>query len=210
ELGWLVAGIAALVLLAGALRERRPMALPALALLALALGALAVRIALGYGAVPDAPWTRYGYQVALLALLVVLALGLIARIGAYREQRDRERDARVDSERRMLREAGRTALTRVLQARLRELAPADIEWTAFRLMLEHLLPHVPAERAVVVAHGYHGRDVVVAEPLEDRVLLDSLQGARLLMLKRQSLAGRSMQQPVQLGGRRCVEALVPL
>ncbi len=210
ELGFLVAGVAALGLLVGALRRRTPMALPALALLVLALAALAVRIALGYGVVADVPWTRYGYQVALLALLVVLALGLIARIGSYREQRDRERDARVDSERRMQREAGRTALTRVLQARLRELAPADIEWTAFRLMLEYLLPHVPADRAAVVAHGYHGRDVVVAEPMDDRLLIDSLEGTRLLMLKRQSLAGRPLQHALTLDGRRGVEALVPL
>jgi diguanylate cyclase (GGDEF)-like protein len=210
ESGFLVAGLAALVLLVGALRERTPMVLPALVLLVLALGALAARVALGYGLIADVPWTRYGYQVALLALLVVLALGLITRIGSYREQRDRERDARVDSERRMQREAGRTALTRVLQARLRELAPADIEWTAFRLMLEHLLPHVPADRAAVIAHGYHGRDVVVAEPIDDRQLIDGLEGTRLLMLKRQSLAGRPMQQAATLGGRRGVEALVPM
>ncbi len=210
ELGWGVAGVAALALLVGALRVRTPMALPALALLLLALGALAVRIALGYGAVPDVPWTRYGYQVALLALLVVLALGLIARIGSYREQRDRERDARVDSERRMQREAGRTALTRVLQSRLRELAPADIEWTAFRLMLEHLLPQVPADRAVVIAHGYHGRDALVAEPMDDRRIIDSLEGARLLMLKRQALAGRPLQYAFGASGRGGTEALVPL
>lgn len=210
ELGWLAVGVVAPVLLVGALRRRTPMVLPTLALLLPALAALALRIGLDHGAVPDLLWTRYGGQVALLALLVVLALGLIARIGSYREQRDRERDARVDSERRMQREAGRTALTRALQARLRELAPADIEWTAFRLLLEHLLPHVPAARAVAIAHGFHGRDVVVAEPLDDRELVDSLEGARLLMLKRQALAGRPLQHALMLGGRRRMEAIVPL
>lgn len=208
--GDVLAGATALFVLSVAVRHAAPMALPALALLLLTLTALGARVALDQGEVADEAWTRYGYQLALLALLVVLGLGLIMRIGSYREQRDRERDARVDSERRMQREAARAALARVLQARLRELAPADIEWTAFRLMLEHLLPHVPAARAALVAHGYHGRDVVVAEPIDDRRLIDTLEGTRLLMLKRQSLTGRPLQRAETAEGRRSIEAVVPL
>lgn len=206
----LVIGALALALLARAARAHAPMAIPALVVLAVALAATVVRALLGHGLVADTAWSRYGHQLAILGLLVVLALHLIVRIGAYREQRDLERDARLDSERRAQREAGRAALARALQARLRDLAPADVEWTAFRLMLEHLLPHVPARVAAVVAYGYHGRDVVVTDPIEDRSLVEDLQGTRLLMLKRQSLTGRPWQHAVSVEGRRRYEALVPL
>ena len=210
QAGLTLAGAAALFALSGAVWQRIPMALPALALSLLTLTALAARLMLQEGVGAVVAWTRYGYQLALLALLVVLGLGLIARIGSYREQRDRERNARVASERRMQREAGRTALTRVLQARLRELAPADVEWTAFRLMLEHLLPHVTAVSAAVIAHGYHGRDVLVTEPIDDRRLVEGLEGTRLLMLKRQSLSGRPLQHALAGDARRTIEAVVPV
>ncbi len=210
EVGSAIAGVAAFILLAAAARARVSMALPAVIALGVALGAGVLRVCMGHGWIEDTVWARYGYQVALLLLLVVLGLGLIARIGMYREQRDRERDARVDSERRMQREAGRMALTRALQARLRELPPEDVEWTAFRLLLEYLLPHVPVDRAVVIAHGYHGRDVVVSEPLEDRGLVDDLHGPRLLALRRQSLTGQPMQATMSHEGRAVVEALVPV
>lgn len=197
-------------LLAIALRQRAVMALPAALLFALLLAAVAARIAVSYALVPDTVWTRFGYQLAGVALLAVLALALMGRIGAYRQQRDDERDARAESERRMQREAGRAALARVLQARLRELAPSDVEWTAFRLLFEYLLPHVPADRAAVMVHGYHGRDVLVTEPIDDQSLSEGLQGTRLLMLKRQALTGRPLQHAVESPGPRTIEAVVPV
>lgn len=210
EFGSVAAGFATLWLLVQATGQRVPMSLSGLLAATIAMVAGALRAAVGHGWVADTVWTRYGFQVALLMLLVVLGLGLIARIGMYREQRDREHDARLDSERRMQREAGRAALTRALQGRLRELPPEDVEWTAFRLLLEHLLPHVPASRAVVIAHGYHGRDVVVAEPLEDRSLADELHGPRLLVLRRQAMAGQPLQAPAHRAGVPTVEAMVPI
>ena len=204
------ASLALLALLGWATLQRIPMALPGLLAAIVALAASAMRVGVGHGWVADTMWSRYGFQVAVLLLLVVLGLGLIARIGMYREQRDREYVARLDSERRMQREAGRASLTRALQARLRELPPEDVEWSAFRLLLEYLLPHVPAQRAVVVAHGYHGRDVVVCEPMDDRSLVDDLHGGRLLALRRQSLAGQPVQAPRVLGDQMMVEALVPV
>jgi diguanylate cyclase (GGDEF)-like protein len=209
ELGGVASAIIAVLLLVGALRNAVPMALPVLFVLLIVFAAAAARIGLLHGWLPDIAWTRYGYQLALSALLVVVALGLVARIGDYREQRDREHDARLTSERRMQREAGRAALTRALQARLRELPPEDLEWTAFRLLLEHLLPHVPAERAVVLARDYHGRDVVASEPIDSRQIVSGLEGTRLLALRRLVMAGRALQRDVEVDGRRWVEAVVP-
>ena len=206
---FLVCAVAAW-LLARSARAGMALALPALALLAIVLAAMLARILLAHGVLPDSAWSRYGYQLASLGLLTALGLQLMARIGAYREQRDRERDARIDSERRAQREAARAALTRALQARLRELPTGDVAWTAFRLLLEHLLPHVPVRRAMVLAYGYHGRDLVVTDPMDDATLAADLQGARLLMLKRRSLTGRPWQHLLGTGDRQCHEALVPL
>ncbi len=210
QAGAAAAGIAGLALLASGLRKQVAMVLPAVALMGLCLVGALVRAALSLGALPDTPWTRYGYQVALLSLLVVLALALIVPIGAYRLQRDSERDARVDSERRMEREAARAGLARLLQSRLRELSPMDVEWTAFRLMLEHLLPHLGVNGAAVVARAYHGRDIVVTDPIEDRRLTESFDPQRLAQLKRLAVSGRAAQQPLEFAGRRRTEAVVPI
>lgn len=204
-----VSGVAAALLLGVALRNRVAMAMPALLAMLVLFAAAGARIALLHGGAPDIAWTRYGYQLALSALLAVLALGLVARIGQYREQRDMEHDARLTSERRMQREAGHAAFTRALQARLRELPPEDVQWTAFRLLLEHLRPHVPARCAAVVAYAYHGRDVAVTEPIDSRGLVAGLEGARLLVLRRQAVAGRVLQTTVEVDGQRFVEAVVP-
>ncbi len=210
QAGAAAAGIAGFALLVGSVRKQVAMVLPAMALMALCMVGALVRASLSFGLLPDTPWTRYGYQIALLSLLVVLALGLIVSIGAYRQQRDSERDARVDSERRMEREAARAGLARLLQSRLRELSPADVEWTAFRLMLEHLLPHLRADGAAVVARAYHGRDIVVTDPIEDRRLTDGLDPPRLSQLKRVAMSGRAAQQALEVGGRRRTEAVVPI
>ena len=210
EWGSGIAGLATVALLVRATLRKIPMALPALVAALVAMVAGTLRVVVTDGLVADTVWSRYGYQMAILMLLVVLGLGLMVRIGAYRQQRDREHDARLDSERRMAREAGRTALTRALQARLRDLPADDVEWSAFRLLLEYLLPHVPAVRAAVVAHGYHGRDVVVCEPLDDRSLVEDLHGTRLLALRRQSLVGQPLQSQIEQAGHRITEALVPV
>ncbi|HSR65531.1 MAG TPA: hypothetical protein VLM17_08030, partial [Xanthomonadaceae bacterium] len=158
------ASAATLVVLVDAAQRRVPMACPLLLLGLLACLAALARAALSHGMLPDTLWARSGYQLGLLVTAAVLMIGLISRIGEYRDQRDRDHLARLDSERRMGRESARAELTLALQTHLRALPAADIEWTAFRLLLEHLLPHVPVQAAAAVAYGYHGHDLLLVEP----------------------------------------------
>jgi diguanylate cyclase (GGDEF)-like protein len=174
----------------------------------LTLGAGLANEAMARGLLADVLWTRYGYQVAMVAALATLSLSLFSRIGEYRDQRDRDHLARVDSERRMGREAARNALTLALQARLRNQAAADIEWTAARLLLEHLVPQVPAATAAVVAYGYHGHDLLVVEPAGRKQAIADDIAARSLQLKRMASNGLPLQQP--LAQTAATEALVPL
>ncbi|MEZ0469417.1 diguanylate cyclase [Luteimonas salinilitoris] len=209
-LGWAAVGLGNLVLLVDAGRGRLAMALPlAVVVLATLLLALLRHLA-DFGVVPGLAATRYGFQCGLVVLMIVFAVGLVGRISEYRDQRDYDRLAREDTERRMLREAARTDLVNALQAKLRQLAPGDIEWTAFRLLFDHLLPLLPVESMVVVAQGFHGRDLLVTHPHDqkDRLWLDLER--RLLALKRQAANSIALQQPVTTPEAVAIEAMIPL
>lgn len=212
-LTWVLSGLASIVVVVGAARRGVPMAWAQAVMLVLTVvtGTFADRTFRGDAA--DLPWSRYGYQVALAASVAVLAVGLISRIGEYRDQRDRERLARADSERRMRREAARSDLNAALQIQLRACAESDLEWTAFRLLLDHLMPHVRAEAASVIAHGYHGQNVLVALPAPRRKAIETTLVQRHLTLKRQAANGIPLQQPVSADSepaRVAMEALIPL
>src|SRR5690606_28195964 len=117
---WLLVGAGSLVLLAGAARRRVAMAWPLVVLL---LMIFAVALMLGFLVDVDrlGPLiTRLLYQGGLVLFLTICAVGLVHRISEYREQRDRDRLARADTERRMLREAARTDLVNALQSKLRQ------------------------------------------------------------------------------------------
>ena len=144
--------------------------------------------------------------------MAILAVGVINRISDYRDQRDRDQLARLDSERRMQREAARSDLNAAFQVKLRSCAEADIEWTAFHLLLEHLVPLVRAGKAVVVARGYHGRNVQVSVPATRKAEAEAFLAKRELSLKRHAANGIPLQQPLSAGddGALAMEALVPL
>src|SRR3546814_8904885 len=67
-----------------------------------------------HGYLEDFPWLRSGDQLALAGSMAILAVGVINRISDYRDQRDRDQLARLDSERRMQREAERSDLNATL------------------------------------------------------------------------------------------------
>lgn len=209
------AGLIATVVLAGwllreAWQRKVAMVLPTAGLLLLMAIGCGLRVGVALGWVSDVTWTRYGFQLALLGLLAVLALTMIDRVGEYRHQRDRDRRARLDSEQAMARESARTDLTRTLQARLREQSPHDIEWSAFRVLLEYLLPHVRADLSLMIAHGYHGRDTMVVEPIEGKRRAEELMSGRLLELRRMAMMRQPLQQPFEDRGRHGRELVVPL
>jgi len=200
----------ALAMLVEALRRHVPMATPMLLLVLLTLSATLVRSALAHGWVMDVSSTRFGYQFLLVVTIALLSVGLLSRIGEFRDQRDRDHLARMDSERRMSRESARADLTLALQTRLRGVDPADIEWIAFRLLLERLSPEIPVEWAAVVAYGYHGHDVLVVEPVVRKQQVHDLIAARNLALKRLAMHGMPVQQSGSNGHGACIEALLPL
>ena len=204
------AAIAALALLVEAVRRRVPLATAMLLLVLLTVTTALARVALAHGWLLDLSGTRFGYQLSLVVTMAVLMVGLLSRIGDFRHQRDRDQLARLDSERRLAREAARADLALALQTRLRSSQTSDIEWIAFRLLLEQLAPQVPVEWAAVVAYGYHGHDVLVVEPAASKQRVQELVAARHLALKRLAANGLPLQQAAVSDGAACIQALLPL
>jgi diguanylate cyclase (GGDEF)-like protein len=210
---WVAATVLGLVLIIDGARRRVQMAWPIALLAVLAVIAAFVTEVVMRGRWLDPVWLRYAYQMALVASAAVLAVGLISRISEYRNQRDRDQLARADSERRMRREAARADLNTALQGKLRSLAPGDVEWAAFRLLLDHLVPHVPVEFASVMVYGYQGQDIRVVMPQAHKGTVDEIVERRLLPLKRHAGNGMPLQQPVTVATEQSVvamEAVIPL
>lgn len=210
---WFVCAGGSLLLVADAARHRVSMAWPLATLVVLTIACGVLRELVLQGRLPDFAWARVGYQIALTGTLAILAVGLINRISEYRDQRDRDQLARVDSEQRMRREAARSDLNAALQTKLRTCAEGDIEWAAFRLLLDHLLPLLRIDNAMAIARGYHGQDVQVILPAARKAEAQAAITRRELAFRRLAANGIPLQQPVTVAsgpGQVAMEALVPL
>lgn len=195
--GWGLAVVAATAACLVATRRHLSMGVPVLLmllLLGLAGGAYEAMLR-GFG--PGGFWIRHGYQMALVACAVVLAIGLIGRITEFRTARDRDRLARDDSERRLVREGARAELVQTLQRKLRELPPGDMEWAAFRTLFERLLPLLQLEAGALIAYGYHGFDLLLAEPLRSKDHFTALLANRVGMMKGLARTQAPLQLPLE-------------
>jgi len=211
-IAWTLSGLAVLAMLVDAGRRALPMAWPLATVGVVAMGAGLWLALARHGLAPGGSLLYLAYQGAAVAFALVLALALTHRIGDYREARDRDRLARLDTERRMRREAARADLSTALQIQLNGLDPGEIPWQGFRLLMDHLLPLVPSESCIAVLRDYQGRDHLLVEP---SIALPSAEheiNRRDLILRRQATAGLPLQQPVRPspgGPVVAMEALVP-
>jgi len=212
-LSWLAVCAASLALLIDAVRRGVHLArwLVLLSLLS-TVGTMIVELTMrGYRFEMDG--ARFGYQVSLVVMAAIIAVGLINRIGEYRDQRDRERLARTDADRRMQREAARSDLNAALQVSLRTCKESEIEWVALRLLLDRLVPHLAVDRGYALVEGYHGLDLFLAAPVENAAPARERLAARRLPLKRLALNAMPLQQPVpvtEATDPAAMEAVVPL
>ena len=206
---WVLVGAGSLVLLVGAGRRGVAMAWPLVVLLMV----FAVSAALG-GLVeaerPGPVLTQLLYQGGLVLFLTLCAVGLLHRISEYREQRDRDRLARADTERRMLREAARTDLVNALQSKLRQVEQREVAWSGFRVMADHLLPLLPVDTLAVTAEGDHERELLLVDPATRRDEVGAGLRGRALALRRQAANGIALQQPLTSPVGVSTEAVIPL
>jgi diguanylate cyclase (GGDEF)-like protein len=195
--GWILGALGVLAAIAVGVRRHVWMALPILmSVVGLVVAGVFWELrVLGY--VEDGFWVRAGFQLALVACALLLAIGLIGRITEFRTARERDRLARDDSERRLEREAARADLVHTLQKKLRDLPPGDMEWAAFRAAFERLLPLLRLEAGALIAYGYHGFDLLLAEPLRSKEHFVALLANRVGMMKGLARTQAPLQLPLE-------------
>lgn len=210
-LGWIGASLGCVAIGFDAARRRVPMAWPIVMLCVLTgIAAIAAEL-LSRGYIDDLWWTRRGYQLALVGCAALLAIGLAARVGDYRSQRDRAKLAHEDSDRRAARETARLALAEGLQMQLKTLAAGDLEWTAYRRVLDQLQPLLGLDAAAVAVFGADEQTFLVSEPVERKAEFARVLAQRQSVLK--GLARTRAPLQVALDDRASAEpapAVVPL
>lgn len=210
--GWLAASLGCIVISTDAGRRAVPMAWPIMFLCMLNLVAAIGAEMLSRGLVPDVWWIRRGYQATLLATAALLAVGLASRIGVYRVQRDRARLAREDSELRVTRQSARMSLSEGLQVQLKDLPAGDVEWMAYRRVIEHLHPMLQLDSIAIAVYGGAIQNFLQVEPI-DRLE----EFARAITQRQDMLEGLARTRaPLQIplrdaqDGTSLQSALVPL
>lgn len=195
--GWMLGALGVLAAIAVGVRRHVWMALPVLlSVVGLLVAGVFWELRV-FGLVQDGFWVRVGFQLSLVACALLLAIGLIGRITEFRTARDRDRLARDDSERRLEREAARADLVHTLQKKLRDLPPGDMEWAAFRAAFERLLPLLRLEAGALIAYGYHGFDLLLAEPLRSKEHFVALLANRVGMMKGLARTQAPLQLPLE-------------
>lgn len=210
---WAGGGAACLAVVIDARRRRLPMAGSTLVVAAAVVAAIALWEAAARGYATQDMVAQYGFQVAIVVTAMLLGVGLISRIGRYRQQRDQEQRARADSERRLYREAVRVELLTSLQIRLREADEEQIHGIGLRLLLEHLRRVVPNDAALAVLRGHHARDALVAWPAEVRDDFVENAAERLVALRQKLGLTTELQHPVTRGEEAvpvAIEAALPM
>lgn len=210
---WAGGGVACLAVLLDAHRRRLPMAGTTLVVATAVVAAIALWEAAARGLARLDMLALYGFQVGIVVTAMLLGVGLISRIGKYRQQRDQEQRARADSERRLYREAVRVELLTGLQLRLRDADEAQIHATGLRLMLEHLRRVVPNDAALAVLRGHQSRDAQEAWPVEVREDFVAQATQRVGGLRQKLGLTTEVQHPVTRGDAPvpvAIEAALPM
>jgi diguanylate cyclase (GGDEF)-like protein len=195
--GWVAAAVGSLAAVGIAVRRGTWMSLPLFVVMLLLGCAGALYEAMLRGWVPGGFWVRHAWQAAMVATAVTLTIGLIGRITEFRAARDRDRLARDDSERRLERESARADLIQTLQDKLRDLPPGDMEWAAFRALFDQLVPTLRLEAGALIAYGFHGFDLLLAEPLKSKDHFAKLLSNRIGMMKGLARTRAPLQLPLE-------------
>lgn len=171
EAQWVAAGlwiaVELLILTAAFLawREHRPQAGPVLVIWLLLSTAVAARLGADLGWLRPQDWNLYGFQIALAGAGFLFSIAQADRIMEFRRQRDRSRQAKEQTDVHLRIEQSRRRFADLLQAGLRSAPPGDLEWMAFRRLVEAVKELLPQRGSAVVAFGYHGHDLLLTEPL---------------------------------------------
>jgi diguanylate cyclase (GGDEF)-like protein len=148
-----------------------------------------VRFALGWG--EQDLVTRYGVQVGVAVLALVLTVGLADRALDLRQQRDRAQFQRDQAESRLRIAQTRRALAESLETLVQH-AGSDLAFTAYKRALAALRHVLPMRGAAWVAEERDGRRLLVAEPAAVREKVSEFARRRNATLRSVAQTGRSL------------------
>ena len=179
---WVVAALLSILAFVSATLRKAWLGWPLLAAV-LTLGASGTLFELSVRGMVGEFWGRFGYQIGLVFVGLVLVVALIGRIADFRIRHDRERNARQASESRLAQQEAYVSLTHQLRQHLAEVAPKDMEWTAIQMAMARLIPLLHLNSATILLHR-PGYDVVqITEPVTQTSRLAALVNANAETLR---------------------------
>lgn len=174
--------------------------------------AAAAQLAATVGWLPGSEGLRALQQIASVFAVLGLSIALTDRVIALRQQAEslqalHESSSavlRIEQKRREFAEAlERDASTAV--------EPSDLEWRAFRQLLQVLPEVVPVRALALSASGFRGFDYLLAEPMSEKPRICALLAERASTLKGICRARTAMSLPPDVGDPQAPRfAVVPL
>lgn len=154
--------------------------------LMVALGLLAALWAPSLVYTENLPLTRlniYGFQIFFLVLMAVYLL--LPWLRAVLQARGRKRRVlpppELSTEQKIAN--ARSQLMNGLQSALQNANEGDVEWIAYRRLLEGLKPILPQLASAVIAKNYHNEDLLIVEPKSETERYEALINQRSNMFK---------------------------
>ncbi len=146
------------------------------------IAALAAMVLSMLQLIPATFLVRRGFEL-LLALQLALYLGLpwIRRSMQNRAKLKRVVVPELSAEEKIAQ--AREKMLVSLSAALENAAEGDLQWIAYRRLLEGLKPVLPQQAAAVVAMNFHGEDLLLVEPKSADVRYQALLAQRSGLLK---------------------------
>ena len=172
-IGWAAAALLAMLAFFGAILRKAWLGWPLLTALIM-LGISCTMFELSVRGMADPFWGRFGYQIGLVLVAVVLVVALIGRIADFRLKHEQERTARRASEQRLRQQQAYTDLAGLLRKRLQEVASKDLEWYAIQMAMESLLPWLQLNSATIILSRPGYDQTRITEPVTHTSRLSAL------------------------------------
>ena len=196
---WVVAALLSLVAFVSATLRKAWLGWPLLAAV-LTLGFSGTLFELSIRGMAGGFWGRFGYQIGLVFVGLVLVVALIGRIADFRIRHERERSARQASESRLEQQEAYVALTHALRQHLAEVTPNNMQWTAIQMAMARLLPLLQLSSATILLYRPGYDPILITEPVTQTSRLATLTTTHAATLR--AMAQRQvevMDLPLQAG-----------
>ncbi len=148
---------------------------------------------------PATSMARVGFQLLLgLLVLVHVLLPWTRSLLRARQMKQRKPEPVISPEEKIRR--AREQLMAGLNSALKAATEGDLEWIAFRRLLEGLKPVLPQAASAVIAMNYHSEDLLLVEPKDAKDRYAMLLGQRGNLLRNLSRSTAPQQIVIDFDG----------